>query len=148
MISSRVPLRVAHIALLSALLGFANTSVAQSPDSASLIDPDELNIEEDELEGGAWPGGVEAFEALPFEVSQDVGVVAEMDPSGPFVLVDGVRYGFTVDADIRLRSGFGAPTLLQPGMVLEFYFADTLGDAVAGNIVAAIELENTGDFAD
>lgn len=136
-----------RLPLLALFLLAGQLPLAQAQDGA-LIDPDELNIEEDEFESGAWPGGTSAFADRPYEVSQEIGVVAEMDAAGPFVLVNGVRYGFVADAEVRLRAGFGAPTLIQPGMVLEFYYAETLQGAIAGNIVAAIELEDASAFAE
>jgi hypothetical protein len=105
------------------------------------IDPDDLTIDEDEGDEAAWPGGIGAFDGRPYDVYDAEGVVEFMDPVGPAIVIDGLEYGFGLQPDIRLLVGAGAPTLLVPGMVLEFYFSETPDSDTAGNIVAAIELD-------
>lgn len=106
------------------------------------IDPDDLNVEEDEGVDAAWPGGLTAFEGRPYDVYDGIGVVDDMDPAGPWVFINGLRYAFDLQPEIRLRAGAGAPTLISAGMVLEFYYAPSEpGGDVTGRILAAIELE-------
>lgn len=132
--------------LLRGLLAAAIALAALAADAAPnfperYIDPDDMAVDEDEGGDAAWPGGLTAFEGLPYDVYDGQGIVDRMDPAGPTVVIEGVEYGFSLTPDIRLRTGAGAPTLLAPGMVLEYYFAETGGDDLAGTIVAAIELD-------
>lgn len=124
---------IAAFALGAALLAAASAVPAQVADDPS----EDLGVVD---EGSAWPGGIAAFADRPYDVYDAVGVVIDMEPAGPFVMIEGLRFGFDYDPDIRLRAGAGAPTLLAPGMVLEFYYRDEDDDDLAGRIIAAIEL--------
>lgn len=106
------------------------------------IDPDDVLSEDETMEESAWPGGLRAFAGRPYEVLDGRGVVAAMDAAGPWVYIDGLRFGFALDTDIRLRAGAGAPTLITEGMALEYYYVQARPEEeVVGRIVAAIELE-------
>ncbi|MEE4299801.1 MAG: hypothetical protein V2J24_10200 [Pseudomonadales bacterium] len=106
------------------------------------IDPDDLLPDETEVSDAVWPGGLGAFDDRPYDVYDGVGVVDAVDPAGPSVVIDGLRYDFVLTPEIRLRAGVGAPTLLGAGMVLEYYYTqDGATAATAGRIVAAIELD-------
>ena len=128
------------VAALAGSVADACAAVPGDPDAGS--DPD------DRLEGevtagfSAWPGGLDAFADRPYDVDEDRGLVEAVDPAGPVIVIDGLRFGFVLEPEIRLRAGAGAPTLLRPGMVLEYYFTEVPSEeGSAGRIVAAIELD-------
>jgi hypothetical protein len=91
-------------------------------------------------DGEYRPGGMEAFADWPMPVQGNLGRITEVDFDGPTVTIDGYVYGFAADADIDLMSGFGAPTLLRPGMVVEFYYVEPPRDDIAGRIIAIYEV--------
>ena len=106
------------------------------------IDPDDL-LDAQEIDEALWPGGLSAFADSALEVFETRGRVEDISYEGPRLLVNGLVYGFTLEAEVRLRAGAGAPSLITPGMVLELYF--TTADAepgTAGRIVAAIEMDS------
>lgn len=106
------------------------------------IDPDDL-LDAEEIDEALWPGGLSAFADSALEVFETRGRVEDISYEGPRLLVNGLVYGFALEAEVRLRAGAGAPSLITPGMVLELYF--TTADAepgTAGRIVAAIEMDS------
>ncbi|MCH2097575.1 MAG: hypothetical protein MK142_04215 [Pseudomonadales bacterium] len=106
------------------------------------IDPDDL-VDVEEIDDALWPGGLDAFADSALEVFETRGRVEDVSYEGPRLLVNGLVYGFALEADVRLRAGAGAPSLIAPGMMLEFYF--TTADAepgTAGRILAAIEMDS------
>ena len=128
------------LVLLGVIGGLPASAAPNFPER--YIDPDDLNIEEDEGADAVWPGGLTAFEGRAYDVYDGVGVVDELDPAGPSLLIDGLRFAFDLEPEIRLRAGAGAPTLITEGMVLEYYYAPaTPGSRAAGRILAAIELD-------
>ena len=74
------------------------------------------------------------------------GVVGEVSREGPSITVDGLEYRFTPDADVRLRGGFGAPTMLDPGMAIEFIHEIDAAANSAGSIRVLREVELSGDM--
>lgn len=120
------------VLLLATTFGAGHAAVAEELEDG-LILIDQFS------EPYAWPGGLTAFGDRPYLVHQGTGVIIDVDPDGPRILVDGRIFRFSIDAEVRLLSGFGAPTLLRPGMELEFYFREDIAGA-AGEIVAAAEL--------
>jgi hypothetical protein len=70
-----------------------------------------------------------------------IGVIGEVDRDGPFIFVDGLQFGFTADADVRLLGGFGAPTLLEPGMAVEFIHETDEAERAPGRVRLLREVE-------
>jgi hypothetical protein len=91
-------------------------------------------------EGEYRPGGLAAFEEHPVPVAMRLGQITAVDFDGPQVIVDGRIYGFAPGAEVDLLAGFGAPTLLEVGMVVEIYYEETDGGSVAGRILAVYEV--------
>jgi hypothetical protein len=83
-----------------------------------------------------FPGGLEAFADRGEPISMGLGTVGDVDFDGPTVMIDGLRFGFAADAEVRLLDGFGAPTLLRTGMAVEYYWAQASGEHIAGRILA------------
>lgn len=127
------------LALAFALSGLAAAAAEVAIVPGSIPDPDDLVPVEDMPEAARWPGGLEAFDDRPYAVRQGVGRVVDVDPDGPRVIIDGLVFAFAIDAEVRLLSGFGAPTLLRPGMAVEYYYRDGPRSRVAGEIVALVE---------
>lgn len=70
-----------------------------------------------------------------------VGVIGEVNRDGPVIFVDGLEFGFTADADVRLLGGFGAPTLLEPGMAVEFIHETDEAERAPGSVRLLREVE-------
>ena len=127
------------------MLGGISGAAASEDDPEPYVDPDDANVQEDDPNDYAWPGGLEAFADRPVEVFQGIGVVGQMDPAGPYVMISGLMYGFALDAEVRLISGYGAPTLVLQDMALEYYFTEPLRPELAGTIIAAVEIPLEGE---
>jgi len=53
------------------------------------------------------------------------GYVQEVDYDGPRVTIEGLTYGFAIDAHVELGGNdYGAPTMLEPGMGVEFVYRE------------------------
>lgn len=74
------------------------------------------------------------------------GVIGEVSREGPSITVDGLEYRFTPDADVRLLGGFGAPTLLDPGMAVEFIHEIDAAANSARSIRVLREVELSDDM--
>jgi hypothetical protein len=91
-------------------------------------------------QGEYRPGGLAAFDEHPVPVAMRLGRITAVDLDGPQVIVDGRSYGFAPGAQVDLLAGFGAPTLLEVGMVVEIYYEEADGGGVAGRILAVYEV--------
>ncbi len=57
---------------------------------------------------------------LPKQQRYMRGKVEAVDARIPAVLIDGLAYAFVVNAHVEIGGSYGAPTLLLPGMKVEF----------------------------
>lgn len=121
--------------LFGALLLGAWPAMISWAGAEDAYDTDPVNAEDYFREGG-----LEIFADHPEPVRVGQGFVAAVDFDGPTVVIAGQVFGFRQDAEVRLQSGFGAPTLLEAGMPVEFYFVPSRNPAHAGAIIALLEL--------
>lgn len=84
--------------------------------------------------GSAWSAGA------PQPLTIERGVVESVAPGNPPTLtIDGLTYGFALDAKVELGgTRFGAPTLVHPNMKVEYHF--TTQDDAHRTIVLLREL--------
>lgn len=48
------------------------------------------------------------------------GIIEIVDYAGPTYIIDALRYGIAPDAVVQVGGSYGAPTMLRPGMRVEF----------------------------
>lgn len=48
------------------------------------------------------------------------GIIELVDYAGPTYIIDALRYGIAPDAVVQVGGSYGAPTMLRPGMRVEF----------------------------
>jgi hypothetical protein len=63
------------------------------------------------------------------------GIIDSVDLAGPSYVIDALRYGIATDAVVQVGGSFGAPTMLRPGMRVEFLFQ---GAGAEDRVIVAI----------
>jgi len=68
------------------------------------------------------PTAASAFTLDDYPLAERAGVIQELDPDSQALVIDGVRYGIAVDAQVEIGGSYGAVTMLQPGMRVYFEY--------------------------
>ncbi|MEQ8857694.1 MAG: hypothetical protein RIC56_03530 [Pseudomonadales bacterium] len=55
-------------------------------------------------------------------LTEDTGVIQELDLAARTLVIDGMRYDIAVDMSVEIGGSYGAFTMLQPGMRVYFEY--------------------------
>lgn len=128
--------------LCVALLG-ATSFVAQVTAASEVSESASVSRVEAQPDDGV-KDGIQGQRGEP--VQDRVGVVTGVEFDGPTVNIDGLRFDFAADATVNFLSGYGAPTLLTPGMAVHIVHEAPRRTGRAGTILRLDEIVMEDDL--